>query len=257
MIFHQPNNSKGNYSYNVRKYVNDGYAPHFHKNFELIYVSHGFPRVQIGNKEYNPQKDQCILVVSNQIHGFTVPSDACIYVAVFSTEYVPKFASLINGLEPKDPVFTPSGSVLALLKEQVLENRSDLLMRKACFYALCSEIYNKCELVPRNDEKEDTVIRILDWISENYTSNISLSDVAREFGYEYHYLSRLLNQNYNINFNQLVNGYRTERAVELLLETDLPITQIVMQSGFQSIRNFNLVFHKIIGKRPCDYRKNP
>ena len=256
MIFHQPVNSKGNYSYNVRRYVNDEYAPHFHKNFELIYVCYGFPRVRIGNKEYMPKKDQCILVASNQIHGFTVPPNACIYVTVFSTEYVPKFASLINGLEPKDPICTPSASVMALLKEQVFENRADLLMRKACFYALCSEIYNKCEFVPRNDEKEETVIRILDWISENFTSNISLSDLAREFGYEYHYISRLLNQTYNINFNHLVNSYRTEKAAVLLFETDLPITQIVTQSGFQSIRNFNLVFHKITGRRPCDYRKN-
>ena len=88
---------------------------------------------------------------------------------------------------------------------------------------------------------------MLDTIALHYNENISLKTLAEEFGYEYHYLSRLLNKGYGINFNQLLNNYRVEAATELLQTTKLTITEIAEKSGFQSIRNFNLVFkYKII-----------
>ena len=36
--------------------------------------------------------------------------------------------------------------------------------------------------------------QMLDEIAEHYSENISLKTLAEKFGYEYHYLSRLLNK---------------------------------------------------------------
>ena len=41
MIFHQPHNSKTNYNYNAFFYQKEKWDPHFHKNFEVIYVLEG------------------------------------------------------------------------------------------------------------------------------------------------------------------------------------------------------------------------
>ena len=40
-IFHQPNNSIGNHSYNVNVYDDVNFDLHFHKNYEVIYVISG------------------------------------------------------------------------------------------------------------------------------------------------------------------------------------------------------------------------
>lgn len=254
MIFHQPHNSQGNYNYNSRIYVDTVFAPHFHKNLEFIYITKGLSKVLIGNKHITLLQGQAVLVLSNQIHSLSVPADSVAIVVVFSEEYVPKFASNIKGLEAKDPVFTPGDTVLKLFTENIVYKESSVFMRKACFYAICDEFYSSTEFKERSDSKESSIVNILDWISRNYTLDISLTDVAREFGYEYHYLSRLLNKTYNVSFSRLVNGYRVEKATELLQDTDLPITEIVYQSGFQSIRNFNHAIKTATGKNPNEIR---
>jgi transcriptional regulator GlxA family with amidase domain len=53
-----------------------------------------------------------------------------------------------------------------------------------------------------------------------------------------------------MHFSRYVNLFRVDAATELLQHTDLPITEIALQSGFQSIRNFNRVFLEITGKTP-------
>ena len=84
----------------------------------------------------------------------------------------------------------------------------------------------------------------------------TLKQAAALFGYEYPYLSRLLNRNFAISFTELLAGYRVEHALRLLQETALPITDIAERSGFQSIRSFNLSFKKYTGQTPAYYRKH-
>lgn len=255
MIFHQPHNSLGNYNYNINTYCDLRYTPHFHKNYEIIYVLEGSTSASVGGRKYQLLQGDLAVVLSNQVHSFSVPHDSQTVVIVFAEEFVPKFASLIKGLQGECAVFHLGNTVFNLMKENLIDKKGSLFMKKACFYAICDEYLASTELRNRQDSKDEAVVNILDWVSQHYTENISLKDVANTFGYEYHYLSRLLNKNYSINFTQLVNGYRAEKALELLQETDLPITEIVFMSGFQSIRNFNLVFKNLFGKNPKDYRQ--
>ena len=51
MIHHQIHNSKGNYSHNRFVYQNVSWKPHFHRNFEVIYVSKGCVRAVVDGKE--------------------------------------------------------------------------------------------------------------------------------------------------------------------------------------------------------------
>ena len=50
MIYHQPGNSLGNYNYNTYFYTGKEYAPHFHKNLELICGIHKFSKEKTRTK---------------------------------------------------------------------------------------------------------------------------------------------------------------------------------------------------------------
>ena len=95
---------------------------------------------------------------------------------------------------------------------------------------------------------------MLNWIGENAAEDITLKQLAQTFGYDYHYLSRLLTNEYGINFRQLVNQYRVDAAIHLLESTDIPITQIALKSGFQNVRTFNHVFKEFLGHTPREHR---
>ncbi len=81
-----------------------------------------------------------------------------------------------------------------------------------------------------------------------------MQKIAAEFGYEYHYLSRLLNRRYNIRFRKILNEYRIEAAVREIEKGEKGITEIALSCGFQSIRTFNDVFFAEKGVSPSEYR---
>lgn len=47
---------------------------------------------------------------------------------------------------------------------------------------------------------------------------------------------------------------RIERAIALLRDTDLPITEIALQTGWKSLGTFGRVFHDITGENPGNLR---
>lgn len=254
MIFYQPGNSRGNFNYNAYIYTDTDYAHHFHQNMELIVPLEGEIRVTVEGKECLLQSGQMVLVLSNQIHSFHIPPDAKAWVAVFSEEFVPRFTARLKGKRGKTSCFSPDKAVCALLTEQMIFADCSVMMKKACFYGVCDAYLNEIPLEGRPSKSSFVAGQILDWIAEHYTQDISLKQAAAAFGYEYHYLSRLLSRQYRISFVDLVNNHRVEHAMQLLESTNLPVTEIMLQSGFQSIRSFNMVFRNLTGKTPSEYR---
>ena len=47
---------------------------------------------------------------------------------------------------------------------------------------------------------------------------------------------------------------RVLRAIELLAETDRPVTQIAIGVGYRSLSAFNAAFRDLIGQSPTEYR---
>ena len=254
MIYYQAHNSLGNYNYNSFIYNGIKYMPHFHKNYELIHLLLGEMQAVVDGKAVTLKEGDSILVFPGQAHSFDVPRGSQAAVTVFSKEYISQFDSTVNGLCGESLCFTMSEETRMLYRKHIVDDEGSILMKKACFYAICDEFLSQIKLSPRKERSDDSAIEVLSWVSKHYAENITLADAADRFGYEYHYLSRLLNKTYHVGFSQLVNGYRVEKAIELLTKTELTMAEIVSQSGFQSIRNFNLAFQTIVGKKPKDFR---
>lgn len=253
MIYHQRYNSRGNYNYNAYTYKNRDWAPHFHKNFELIYIKEGGLYLTVNGITETMRQGDYAIILPNQIHSFDPTEHSVIWVAIFSSQFVPQFAAGIEKLEGEHSVFRCSESIDLLLKSNLIDRESTITMKKACFYAVCDEYRRAVPMHERKAGNDELIFRIFDYIEKHYTEDISLSGLAEEFGYEYHYISRILNQGYRIRFSELVNEYRVNKAIELLSNKELSITDIALESGFRSIRNFNHVFKQITGVPPGSY----
>jgi len=127
-------------------------------------------------------------------------------------------------------------------------------MLKACIYALCSEIQNQTELIPQSAANSSLQHKILLFIQENFTKDISLQHLANEVGYDYQYLSRLVNAQFKKPFNRILNEYRINHAAALLTETADSIDNIAFQCGFNTVRSFNRNFLDILGLTPSAFR---
>lgn len=83
---------------------------------------------------------------------------------------------------------------------------------------------------------------------------LNRAKLAELVGIKEYNLSRIINRHFNMNFNELVNGYRIEEAKTRLRNESSQITVIGFEVGFNSIASFNRVFRTKVGLSPTEYR---
>jgi AraC-like DNA-binding protein len=96
-------------------------------------------------------------------------------------------------------------------------------------------------------------------IEKIYLDNhISLNGLADKIQIPYYQLSRLINHNYNLNFNDFINSMRVEEAKKKLLDEQykrLTIEAIGQSVGFNSKSSFYIAFKKYTHCSPKEYMK--
>jgi len=85
-------------------------------------------------------------------------------------------------------------------------------------------------------------------------NNLTLVRVARRMSLPARQVSNAINRCTGNNFSRYMNGFRIRHAQKLLCETDLPVTEIMLESGFVSKSSFNGEFRRIAGLTPSQYR---
>ena len=99
-----------------------------------------------------------------------------------------------------------------------------------------------------------TVNRALRLISETATEGKSLDELARRLGVGTRHLRRLFKQHLGATPKAVAQTERFAIARQLLVETDLPIADVAMASGFGSIRRFNDATRSAFGVTPRQFR---
>ncbi len=104
--------------------------------------------------------------------------------------------------------------------------------------------------------REKDLLRIKEFIAANYQlADISTKMIADRLGITSARVFELLKEEYHLTFKQLINKMRIDEAKRLLIETDLRITEIAMNLGFNSVSYFNNLFKRCEGEPPSDYRE--
>ncbi len=255
-IYHQPHNSMGNHTYNSYFYDNAEYEPHFHKNYEFIFVTEGQLSCTVNGQTRILDSGSFALCLSNQVHSFNTVGRSKIWVGVFSEDFIYEFKKEMTGKCGVDFCFSCTPKITEFIRENLIKKAlTDIFMIKACLYALCSEYLRQIPTAPLT--RQNLLMGdIVEYIDNNYQKSISLHSLADSLGYEYCYFSRLFNQIFSMSFSNYLSVYRFNKACIMLIKTDASITEIAYESGFQSIRSFNDTFKKLAGISPYSYRTN-
>ena len=96
--------------------------------------------------------------------------------------------------------------------------------------------------------------KIVQFVEKYYHHKISLEDVGELVGMSASSVSRFFKQRTRHNFWDYLNGFRIDRAAQMMIETEHTISEISYACGFNNISNFNRVFRERIGTTPSDYR---
>lgn len=107
----------------------------------------------------------------------------------------------------------------------------------------------------RTDVPNTFVRDVGQYIDEHYKDDIGLQDVATFLGYSEVYFCKIFKQNFGRNFIAYLNGYRIDRAKELLANPSINIKDISSEAGYRDANYFTRVFKRIVGTTPSEYRQ--
>jgi AraC family transcriptional regulator len=91
-------------------------------------------------------------------------------------------------------------------------------------------------------------------LSSEEEGRIALRIVARDVGMSYFHFSRAFKQSMGMTPTNYISERRIEFAKELIKETNLPISEIALRSGFSSQSHFTTSFRKLAGITPRAFR---
>lgn len=273
MFFHQVHNSIGGEIFNAFVYRDIKWYTHLHRGFELCFNLSGKIKATAGDKEYTLTRGDVLLLTPYQLHSYESQGHSLAYVVVFSGGFADSFNRFVSGKEAVNALLTPSEETKSFFIKNMLNgfdaalaensdsesieiNKPPVFTIKACLYAVFAEYINSTQFVEK-PLCNKLIFDILDYIEKNYASDISLYKMADALGYDFRYISRIFGKTFGINFKTLVNQYRCDRAKSLISSTDDTLSDIAMNSGFQSLRSFNRVFLSLTGYAPSEIRKTP
>ena len=101
----------------------------------------------------------------------------------------------------------------------------------------------------------DTITRGRQFIAAHHTEQLTLVDVARAVHLSPTYFCTLFKKSTGLSFTEYLTRVRLESAKQILLNPHRRISEAAYAAGFQSLSQFNRVFHRIAGETPSDYRR--
>ncbi|ASQ03434.1 helix-turn-helix transcriptional regulator [Sinorhizobium meliloti WSM1022] len=98
--------------------------------------------------------------------------------------------------------------------------------------------------------------RAVDFIEENFARNVRLEELAGLTGLSQSHFSHAFKASTGVAPHQWHMNARVERAKQMLLRSDAPLTSIAAETGFADQAHFTRVFRKAVGTTPALWKKS-
>lgn len=107
----------------------------------------------------------------------------------------------------------------------------------------------------QNEDKNHKIQRALEYINENYSQNINMALVSNEVSMNYTFFSETFKEIVGESFVDYLKSIRINMAKKLLRSSNLPITKVSVEVGFNDEKHFSKTFKILTGVTPSEYRK--
>src|SRR5271165_461312 len=105
-----------------------------------------------------------------------------------------------------------------------------------------------------NEERNRRMLRTRDTMDRAFAQPLDVPALARVAHISPGHFSRQFRATFGETPHRYLQRRRVERAMELLRETDRPVTEICLDVGFNSLGTFTRTFREIVGEPPSAYR---
>jgi YesN/AraC family two-component response regulator len=130
--------------------------------------------------------------------------------------------------------------------KETLEEIENWLLK---FYSEIIEYMNKDK-----NEGKDHAKKVFEFIKNNLKNNIDVTAIADYSGISYSYVRKLVKDKSGKTVVDYINGLRIEESKRLLKESEMGMSDIALQVGYNNYQSFNRFFQKYEGITPGEFR---
>ncbi|MBE6904828.1 MAG: helix-turn-helix transcriptional regulator [Ruminococcaceae bacterium] len=129
---------------------------------------------------------------------------------------------------------------------------------KALKEHLCTILQRLVDVENETKKKQQVSIKyaLINYMQEHFKENdLSLDRFATEFGLSYAYISKVFKEETGRPFLSYLTQLRFRHIKQQLIDTDLPIKEIITKAGYNDLTNFMRKFKSTEGVTPGQYRQ--
>ena len=230
---------------------------HVHEIVEMAYVYEGECEIEIDGAARTLRPGDAMIAFPLTPHSFDRVSPGTRGLAAFfSADLVPELALTFHTLLPDDSVVRaeamPADAVLAAEK---LDNiPEDSPSRMAYLHLLLANLLHGMRYHSAAEFNErDLGTKVVRYVYGHACEEITLSSAARALGISESHLSHLFSQQFHVNFRRFINAIRIDKAIALMRDPYMTLTQICFQCGYDNARTFRRAFLRETGVLPAAY----
>lgn len=251
----------------------EAYPTHWHTPVEILMPLKNTYEVTCKNETYILQEGDLFFINSGVIHGLSaIEGERLIFQADYSLLHnVADMESVLSNIPSALHITAENapdihGRLHELMLDIQREYNSDSILTSTAIYMKLLEMFvligrkytgeGMKSDVTYSKQKEYTAkfIYVCHYIQEHCTENLSLDDAAALAGFSKYHFSRLFKNFTGSSFYKYLNQKRIVYAEKLLVDSEISITEVALQSGFSSLSTFIRMFKIIKGYTPTEFR---
>lgn len=254
---------------------------HWHNEMELIYIKKGNGIVSIDLNYHSVSQGDLVIVYPGRIHSITNSDNSRLEYEniIFNINMLlPKecdrntfeyFGHINNSDNNMTYIIRPADlhyrEIISFIDEadKVCETfpAGFELKIRSCLYSFFFALHTYYSYTGGSEvsgslsiDKMNKLKLIIRYIENNYTHAVSIHDIADECHFSESHFMKFFKQCTGTSFISYLNDYRLLIASRMLTSTDLSVTQIAGECGFDNISYFNRCFKKKYGTAPSKMR---
>jgi len=246
-------------------------TPHYHPYYELYYLISGNSKMFINHTLYYLSPGDMIMLSPYQLHKTTYGPGP--YAKRFTVNFIPEFIEYFTSQCSKegfDSIFSrhklsiPSNLqdyveqlFSQMLKETLSKDPYSKIQMKSFLFQLlsflgrCQDIEQPAQMLDAGDA---IIQQAAQYIYAHHREPLTLKSVAETAHMSPAWFSRKFHQTVGIGFKEYLNHVRIEDGEELLLTTNMTVTEIALTCGFSNGNYFGDAFKRARGVSPREFR---
>jgi len=250
---------------------------HDHLYYEMMYVFAGEVIHTFDTETVKMHDGDLLIMAPGEYHTVEPCDDDAIAVNIICDKHFmeSELALLINTCAPVNELLagTPGRQHLHLPSRGDVSSRdigdmlisefldpdiSSLNLIKCHLASLINALYrvygaNDGHVYLKSEGEKGDISYIFSYIQNHYAT-VSLTELARVFGYDTYYLSKVIRKNLGATFMELKHYFCIEEAKRLLTSSNMTVREISEHVGFNNMSYFYKIFAASCGTTPAEYR---